>query len=114
MVKRRIRLTKRTDFERVRRAGKSYAHLLTVLIALPNSTKHPRFGVSAGRSVGNAVQRNRAKRRIRAVLYSVIPQIKGEWDLVFLARRPINQASFQELSGAIYELLHKAETLSEV
>jgi ribonuclease P protein component len=96
------------DFERVRRSGKSYAHPLIVLIALPNSLDTPRIGVSAGRSVGGAVQRNRAKRRIRAIVQPLIPKIQIGWDILLLARKPILQATYEELSKAIQTLLQRA------
>ncbi|MFQ5615627.1 MAG: ribonuclease P protein component [Anaerolineales bacterium] len=110
-MKRRFRLAKQTDFKRVRRHGKSYAHPLIVLVALPNEGGIPRFGVSAGRSVGGAVQRNRAKRRIREVLRPLVPEIRPGWDLVFLARRSIGQAAFPELENAIRTVLRRAKLL---
>jgi ribonuclease P protein component len=57
-VKRRFRLTRSTDFKRVRSSGKSYAHPLVVLYALPSDQPHMRIGVAASKAVGNAVQRN--------------------------------------------------------
>jgi len=82
-MKRKFRLTRSTDFKRVRRFGKSYAHPLVVLISQPNELNISRFGISAGRSVGNAVHRNRAKRQIRESLRPLLPSIKSGWDVVF-------------------------------
>ena len=67
-MQRKLRLTRSTDFKRVRHDGKSTAHPFLVLIALENQLSITKVGVTAGRSVGNAVKRNRAKRLIRAAL----------------------------------------------
>jgi len=110
-VKRKFRLTSATDFKRVRRFGKSYAHPLIVLIIQPGELTFSRFGVSAGRSVGNAVRRNRAKRQIREIIRPLIPEIQSGWDIVILARSAIAQANYQEIDTAINELLRRANLL---
>ena len=107
-MKRRFRLRRSTDFERVRRSGKSYAHPFVVVIKHPNDLAFSRFGFSAGRSVGNAVQRNRAKRRIREIVRLRMSKIQPGWDLVFLARKSIHEAGFDELRAAIDLLLERA------
>ena len=110
-MNRRFRLTKSTNFKRVRRYGKSHAHPLIVLIALPNQDEVTRFGVAAGRSVGNAVQRNHAKRLLRHATQQVLPIVKPGWDIVLIARRTIAQATFQQIVTALADLLGRAKLL---
>jgi ribonuclease P protein component len=110
-VNARFRLTKSTDFKRVRRIGKSYAHPFILLIAQPNYSEHSRIAVSAGRSVGKAVQRNRAKRLIRAAIQSMLGSIKPGWDIVLLARHPMASASFQETCQALNNLFERANII---
>jgi ribonuclease P protein component len=107
-VNRNFRLASSADFKRVRRFGKSFAHPLVVLIALPNQLEQSRFAVAAGRSVGNAVERNRAKRLIRAALQTLIPSIKPGWDIVCLARHPLPKVKCQEVQSALTYLLKRA------
>lgn len=111
-MNRRFRLNKRTDFERVRRIGKSYAHPLIVLVALPNDLSVTRIGVSASRSVGGAVQRNRAKRRIRGSLAPLMAQIRTGFDLVFIARSTIGSSSAEDLTNAIDSVIRRARILA--
>jgi ribonuclease P protein component len=113
-VNHRFRLTRSTNFERVRRHGKSYAHPLIVLIALPNQAENSRFGVAAGRSVGNAVRRNRAKRLLRSALQQYLPAIQPGWDVVLIARQRIAGATFQQTVTALAALLDRANLLLEV
>ncbi len=106
-----IRLRGRSDFQRVRRTGKSWAHPLTVLLAGSNGLAHTRIGFVASKSVGGAVQRNRAKRRLRAELRAQSARLDPGWDLVFVARRPILNCSMPTLSAAVTELLSRAGLL---
>ncbi len=110
-MKRRFRLNRSGDFERVRRLGKSYAHPLAVLIALRNNTDRIRVGVAAGRSVGGAVQRNRAKRLLRASITPLLPRIQPGWDMVLIARKPLIGARTAELLTALEQLLQRADLL---
>ena len=110
-MKRRFRLTKSNDIKRVRRLGKSYAHPLIVLIAHRNHRLTSRIAITAGRSVGNAVKRNRAKRWIREAVRPLIPIIEPGWDIIIVARRPITNANFQKCQSAILNLLHRAQLL---
>ena len=88
--------------------GKSYAHPLLMLVTQPNQSERSRFAVSAGRAVGKAVERNRAKRLIRASILSILESIKPGWDIVLLARRPMAKASFQETCQALANLCERA------
>ncbi len=111
-MNRKFRLTKSKDFERVRRYGTSYAHPFIVLIKHPNELPFPRIAVAAGRSLGNAVQRNRAKRRIREAVRPLIPSISPGWDIIFLARSPMQTAAFQSIQAAVQETLLRAGLLN--
>jgi ribonuclease P protein component len=112
-VKSRFRLKQRNDFERVRRHGRSFAHPLVVLIGQPNELPHPRIGIVAGRAIGNAVNRNRAKRRLRAILARVIPDIVPGMDILVIARRPVRETTFARLDAAVMQLLNRANLLKK-
>jgi len=113
-VQRQFRLTRSTDFKRVRRDGKSTAHPLIVLIALENQLSTTKVGVAAGKSVGNAVKRNRAKRLIRAAARELYPQIASGYDVVIIARAPIIQVKMPQVRTALQELLRRANLLNDV
>jgi ribonuclease P protein component len=110
-VKRRFRLTRSSDIKRVRRLGKSYAHPLIVLVVFPNELPAARFGIIAGRSVGGAVQRNRSKRILRAIVHPLLAIIAPGWDIILLARLPMRKASFVETQGALIGLLRRAHLM---
>jgi ribonuclease P protein component len=110
-VERRFRLTRSTDFKRVRRSGRSYAHPLIVLIAIPNDDQALRIGIAAGRSVGNAVKRNRSKRLLRASVHAMLGEINPGWDIVILARQSVCSATYIQTKEALYSLLKRARLI---
>lgn len=112
-MQRQFRLTRSTDFKRVRRDGKSNAHPLVVLIALENQLSTTRVGVTAGKRVGNAVIRNRAKRLMRAAARELHPQIKNGYDLIIIARKPIIQSKMPQVREALHNLLQRAQLLED-
>ena len=112
-MKRRFRLTRSTDYKRVRRLGKSYAHPLIVLIALPNDAGELRIGVTASHAIGNAVQRNRVRRRLKACFDEFLPDMCSGWNLVAVARRPIVNAAYREIRSGIARMLEQAGLMVE-
>jgi ribonuclease P protein component len=118
-----VRLKSATDFERVRRDGRSHAHPLVVLIArrrtgeeaLPGGVELPaeltRVGFVAGKSVGTAVDRNRAKRLLREALRALADRLAPGWDLVLIARRPLAASKLSETRAALEQVLRRAKVL---
>jgi ribonuclease P protein component len=113
-MNRRYRLTNPKDFKRVRRTGKSYAHPLIVLVASPNELTISRFGFTAGRSLGNAVQRNRAKRRLRHLAQDFRDKFVPGWDIVLIARKPCLTAPWPDLHQALKDLSQRADLLARM
>lgn len=110
-----LRLRSTTDFERVRRDGRSYAHPLVVLVACrqtPEAQTAARCGFTAGRAVGGAVRRNRAKRLMREAARALAGQLAPGWDLILIARAPLVTRSMSEVQDAVRQLLRKAHVLT--
>ena len=111
-MQRKFRLTRSEDFKRVRRSGKSYAHPLVVLIVQVHDQPRVKVGVAAGRTVGTAVYRNRAKRLLREAMRTLIPNITPGLDLILIARPGLVSASFEETRQALLTLLQRAQILA--
>ena len=75
-------LNKNWHFNRVYSRGKSYVHPLVVLYVAKNRLGYTRIGLTATKKVGHAVQRNRARRVMRAALCELLTQIIGGYEII--------------------------------
>jgi ribonuclease P protein component len=103
-------LTKSEQYALVYNKGSSWVSDLIVMKALPNELTFSRYGFSVGRRVGEAVVRNRAKRRLREILHSL--SLELGWDIVFIARPKTASASFASLKKSVHGLLSRAGLLA--
>src|SRR3970282_408118 len=110
-MKRENRLTRSADIKRVRRQGKTTADPFLLLVALPNGQKGLRIAVAAGRSIGGAVQRTRAKRVLRAAIQPLTTMIKPDMDILLLARPGMRPAKSSEVQHILQSLLKRANLL---
>lgn len=86
--RKRRRLSRSGEFERVYREGKSQAGRQLVLYAFPRTGEQdgPRLGISVGRRVGGAVDRNRVKRMLREAFWACAGPLPDTHDFVIVAR----------------------------
>jgi len=72
-----------------------------------------RLGVAAGRTIGGAVQRNRAKRRLREAFRLNRHRLRGKCDIVLMARGKLNNAPWDEVQSELIQLADRAGILAE-
>ena len=86
----RRRLSRRAEFERVYRQGRSKGNRYLVLYAFPRAEEEsqdgPRLGLSVGRRVGGAVDRTRVKRVLREAFWEEAQRLPADSDYVVVAR----------------------------
>ncbi len=112
--RKRGRLSRSGDFDRVYREGRSHANRFLVLYAFPrreDGAEETRLGISVGRKVGGAVERNAVKRALREAFWSLDDAPSGH-DLVLVARPDLagllERDGAQGISAALGELLGEA------
>jgi ribonuclease P protein component len=86
--RKRRRLSRSGEFERVYREGRSHASRHLVVYAFPRSDEQtdPRLGISVGRKLGGAVERNRIKRLLRDAFWARAGELTPGHDFVIVAR----------------------------
>ena len=105
------------DFQRVYRHGKRYDGTLMTAFVLPNNVSHNRFGITASRkAIGNAVQRNRAKRLLKETFRlkkTSLENLGLSYDWVINAKRKLPSlkvtAAIEEFEGLLSRVA-KAES----
>ena len=75
-----------SDFRRAYARGKSYTNPALVMYVRKNRAGSCRIGITASKKIGNAVQRNRARRVIREAFRQIKLPLKSGFDIVFVAR----------------------------
>ena len=111
---RRQRLSRSAEFDRVYREGRSHSSRHLVLYAFPREEvdDEPRLGVSVGRKVGGAVERNRVKRLLREAFWTRGQTLPDGHDFVVVARPDVGELARKDgeqgVERALRELLEKA------
>ena len=96
------KIKSRKDFIKIQKNGSKVISAGLVLQYLNNlNQENPsRFGFTASKKVGGAVQRNKAKRRMRSLVFDVINKFeKKGWDYVLIARKETVHKKYQNLKN---------------
>ena len=101
-------LNKNRDFTRIYSRGKSYVPPHMVLYVAKNRLGTTRVGLTATKKVGKAVQRNRARRVMRAALQEHLSQNVGGYDIILVARARTPYLKSTQVSRTFSRLLQKA------
>jgi ribonuclease P protein component len=104
-------LTKNHQFKKVYNRGKSLANNLVVLYVLNKKECQRRIGFSVSKKVGKAVVRNRTKRILKEIYRKNKDRLISKVDLVIIARRKINQASYHEIKVAVLDVFKRSKVL---
>ncbi len=104
------RLKRNNDFIRTRRHGRTYRCQYFALFSTLRSHDRAdlpcaRIGISASKRVGNAVARNRLKRRFRELFRLHQLEIRPEADIVISIRFPANTAALDDLKHRFEQAL---------
>jgi ribonuclease P protein component len=103
-MKKRLRLTRQRDFRRVLARHRVFAGRVLVGFAVARDDGATRIGVSASRKLGGAVERNRARRRLREAARTILSAPDSElagrgigYDVVLIARPAAVKVPFREV-----------------
>jgi ribonuclease P protein component len=103
------RLCKHADFQRVYAEGRKRRSASMSWFMAPQSlTAAPRVGLTVGRVLGKAHERNRIKRRLREVLRRHIDLLPAGCDLILHPHRSVLSMEFSKLDAEVVRILTQA------
>lgn len=80
---------------------------------MPNGLDRTRVGFAAGRSIGNAVKRNRAKRVLREAMRPLMDNINKGQDIVLLARTKLLTSQSKDIEAALSQVIKRSGLVSK-
>ena len=112
-MKRAVTLKKNHEFRRLYQKGASAVGGGMVLYCRKNRLDHNRLGITASVKLGNAVVRNRSRRRLREVYRLNSGKLKKGWDIILVARSRTATAPWKDLNDTFMRLCRKLELLED-
>jgi ribonuclease P protein component len=114
--RKRGRLSRSGDFDRVYREGSSHSNRFLVLYAFPRAADERddgiRLGISVSRKVGGAVDRNGVKRALREAFWARDSKLPPGHDFVLVARPDVAGLVERDGTGGVGEALDELLTAS--
>jgi ribonuclease P protein component len=99
------RLVRRAEYDAVYRDGRRRAGATFVVFSRRSDLPRDRFGMSVKKALGNAVVRNRIRRRVREILRLHREEIAPGWDIVIHPGRAAATLKFAKLEAELLSLL---------
>lgn len=99
------RIRKKKDFYHLYKKGTRYRGKYFILIYLSNEFAYSRVAVVAGKKLGNAVQRNRIKRRFRALFRKNKTLLREPLDLIIIPRKETFETDWKNLEESYVSVL---------
>ncbi len=112
-MKRTVTIKSNCDFRRVYGKGKSFQSPALVSYVMKNRAGICRIGITTSKKIGNAVERNRARRVIRVAYRSLESKIDGNYDIIFVARSKTKYIKSTDLTLVMLSQLKQAGVINE-
>ena len=107
-IQRHSRLRNRTFFKKVYEQGRFLSNQLITVHFFPHPGHVHRIGFTAGKRLGNAVVRNRCKRRMKECYRLFREEVPEEFDMILVARKGIIDAEWNNVVAAYRDILRLA------
>lgn len=104
-MEKKFRLRKNAEFKKVYIGGKNFWNRNLILYIKKNKLEESRFGITITKKIGNAVVRNKIRRRVKEIYRLNLYRIKDGYDLILLPKKNVVDISYKELESALIHIL---------
>ena len=104
---------KNKEIQEIYRGGKSYITRYFIFYLFRTKDMPIRVAVAAGKKLGNAVIRNRVKRRLREIFRQNQYQLQGSGQVLIVGRKPMLDADYREIEKAYLSVCRKIKREQE-
>lgn len=102
------------EFKKVYSNGKNYWNRNLTLYVKKNKLEESRVGFTITKKIGNAVVRNKIRRRMKEIYRLNLHLIKEGYDLVFIPKKNVIDISYKELESAMLHILKISGSLKNL
>jgi len=107
-MQKEYRVKKSQEIETIMKKGSSKANPHFIVYKYEKSdSNHFRMAISVGKKVGNAVTRNKVKRRIRAVTTEHKHHMASNYDYFIIARKGVDSLPFDHFKASLEQIYKK-------
>ncbi len=99
---------KNRDFKKMYKIADSFANRQLAIYFKRNSLPYNRYGFSVSKKIGNAVVRNKMRRRLKEIIRTQV-KVKNGYDIIFIARQNSKEANYEILKNSVSHLLKKTK-----
>ena len=104
-MKKEDRIKNKQEFDNLIKSTKYIKNSFFVIHNTQKKQKNSRYGIAVGTSVGNAVIRNKLKRRTREIIKELKNLFQKDLDYIIIVRKSCKEISYQEMKENLISLI---------
>ena len=105
-MKKKFIVKKSQDFEKIIKEGKCRKNQSFIIHSNKNNLEYDKYGISVSKKLGNAVFRNKYKRKIRSIVDNYKKIYINHEDYIIILRRGALEKSYNELEKDFLALMN--------
>lgn len=113
VLRREYSLRRNKEFRYVYKRGRSIGDRNLILIYVITKTPHLKVGFSVSKKLGNSVERNKLKRRMKEAFFSILDGVMKNCLLVFIPKEAAKVIEYKDILLSVNGLLKKAGLLEK-
>lgn len=107
-MKKEYRIKKTQEFSEIMTYKRFYSSPSFVIYVKPRKEDHARIGISVGKKLGNAVQRNKVKRQVRMMVQDIYT-FQENFDTIILIRVKYHEENYINNKKCLERLVKKVK-----